>query len=587
MSADAFVTSVGRRPVAYFSMEIALEDSLPTYSGGLGVLAGDVLRSAADLGVPMVGVTLAHRKGYFTQRLDAVGNQSESPNEWSPQDRLAPVDAHVVVSVAGRDVHLRAWRYDVRGVRGHVVPVYLLDADLPVNAEWDRTLTDTLYGGDTHYRLCQEVVLGMGGAELLAALGLGEHATHHMNEGHSALLTLSLLRRRLGNRQPSTVTEEDLATVRARCVFTTHTPVPAGHDRFPAEQARHILGEDNSAILHRIGELDAELNMTHLARRCARYVNGVAMRHGEVSREMFRDASVDAITNGVHAGTWISPSVQSMLDRRVPRWREDNYALRYAISIPVREVQEAHAASKRALIDEIRRRSGVSFDPGAFTIGFARRAAPYKQADLLFHEIDWLRVIARRAGPLQVVYGGKAHPADGEGRKVIKRVFDAAGALGGDIRIVYLANYEMPLGRLLTSGVDLWLNTPRRPLEASGTSGMKAAMNGVPSLSVLDGWWVEGHIEGVTGWSIGRHDDMSAPNAERDARDLYFKLEQTILPLYYRQPAGYAEVMRSAIALNGSWFNTQRMVEQYVRDAYSTAAEEPATVERGVPVAGD
>lgn len=557
-----------RRPVAYLSMEICLEETIPTYSGGLGVLAGDSLRSAADLGLPVCAVTLAHRKGYFTQRLDVQGNQSELPATWKPEERLVALDARIVVQVAGRDVYVRAWRYDIVGVTGHVVPVYLLDTDLPANSEWDRALTDTLYGGDSHYRLCQEVVLGIGGAEMLRALGFPATGTYHLNEGHSALLSLALLRHRLEGRPAALLGDDDVAAVRSRCVFTTHTPVPAGHDRFSLPQARHILGDELVGLLAAIGEAEPELNMTTLALRCSRWTNGVALRHGEVSRAMFPGHEIAAITNGVHATTWTSPAIQAMLDAHVPLWRRDNAYLRHAAAIPLDEVARAHAKSKDDLLGTLRGTTGVALDPDAFTIGFARRAATYKQADLLFHEVDWLRVIARRAGPIQVLFAGKAHPADREGRQIIRNVFDSAVALGGDVRVVWLENYEMELGRLLTAGVDLWLNTPRRPMEASGTSGMKAALNGVPSLSVLDGWWVEGHVEGVTGWSIGEPGDYTPPDREREARDLYAKLEHVILPLFYRQPSQWRTVMRNAIALNGSYFNTQRMVGQYARNAY-------------------
>jgi starch phosphorylase len=557
--------------IAYFSMEICLDEAIPTYSGGLGVLAGDTLRSAADLEYPIVGVTLLHRKGYFRQLLDAQGNQLEQPVEWSPETTLAPVDAQVTVQVAGREVVVRAWRFDVTGISGHVVPVYLLDTALPENSEWDRTLTDMLYGGDNYYRLCQEVVLGMGGVALLRKLGHGDATQFHMNEGHSALLTLSLVEQAHGGKLPFEFTEADAEWVRRRCIFTTHTPVPAGHDRFPNDMVKSVLGADRAALLEAAGGLNGEMNMTRLALRFSRYVNGVAMRHGEVSRGMFPEYPIASITNGVHALTWTSPAFRELFDRHIPEWRRDNQYLRHAIGIPAEEIQEAHMRAKLDMIIEVERRAGVLLDPDVFTIGFARRATPYKRADLIFSEIDRLRAIAKRVGPMQIVFGGKAHPADGGGKALVRRIHEAAVQLGESVKVVYLENYEMSLGRVLTSGVDLWLNNPLKPLEASGTSGMKAALNGVPSLSVLDGWWIEGHLEGTTGWAIG---DSVEPETDpaRDATALYYKLEQVILPLFYRLPAGYAEVQRSAIALNGAFFNTQRMVEQYMRNAYMPAS---------------
>ena len=554
--------------IAYFSMEICLEQRIPTYSGGLGVLAGDTLRSAADLGLPMVAVTLAHRHGYFRQHLDPAGQQTETPADWRPEQWLRAMEPRVTVQIEQRPVVVRAWRYDVRGIGGHVVPVYLLDTDLAENDEWARALTDTLYGGDERYRLAQEIVLGIGGAAMVAALGHDGSALYHINEGHAALLGLLLLERQLRSHQAAHVSEADIEAVRRRCLFTTHTPVPAGHDRFPEELVRAVLGPGRCQLLRAAGgcEDDGSLNLTHLALRLSRFVNGVALRHREVSQEMFPKYSVDAITNGVHAATWTCPSMRDLFDRHIPQWRRDNLYLRYAVDIPLDEIRDAHTRAKRVLLAEVERRTGERLDERALTIGFARRATMYKRADLIFRDLERLRLIAREVGPLQIIFGGKAHPHDEGGKGLIRHVHEAARALEGSVNVIYLENYEMDLGQLMTSGVDLWLNNPRKPLEASGTSGMKAALNGVPSFSVLDGWWVEGHVEGVTGWSIGGTAPESDPAAE--ANDLYVKLERTILPLFYALPMAWAQVMRSTIALNGSFFNTQRMVEQYLRNAY-------------------
>jgi starch phosphorylase len=557
---------ISSRRVAYFSMEICLEQGIPTYSGGLGVLAGDTLRSAADLHVPMVAVTLLHRKGYFEQHLDEHGNQTEKPVLWHPEHVLEPVGPKVTVQIAGRRVRIRAWKYEVTGINHHTVPVYLLDTALPENSEWDQALTDYLYGGDTYYRLCQEIVLGMGGSALLQLLGYDD-MVYHINEGHAALLTLTLLERQVAGRAHWDVTESDLEAVRHQCVFTTHTPVPAGHDKFPLDMVGEVLGAEHTELLRAAGCVDdASLNMTYLALRLSRFVNGVAMRHREVSQEMFPTHPIDSITNGVHAATWTSPSFRELFDRHIPEWKRDNLYLRYAVSIPLDEIRAAHAVAKQALLDEVHRRSGVRLDPAVLTIGFARRATPYKRADLIFSDLARLGEIAE-GGKLQIVFGGKAHARDEGGKALIRRIFEAAETLGDRVRVVYLENYEMSLGQLMTSGVDLWLNNPMKPLEASGTSGMKAALNGVPSLSVLDGWWVEGCVEGVTGWSIGDSDFPEA-NPDSDAAALYMKLESTILPLFYGLPGAYAQVMRYAIALNGSFFNTQRMVAQYLHNAY-------------------
>jgi glycogen phosphorylase len=552
---------------AYFSMEIALDPAMPTYSGGLGILAGDTLRSAADLGLPVAGVTLLYRQGYFEQQLDAHGNQAESPSQWDPTMKLDLKEPLASIQIEGRTVRVRAWQYKVRGYGGHVVPVYLLDTAIPENSEFDRTLTDRLYAGDLRYRLCQEVVLGIGGIALLRRLGHDHILTYHMNEGHAALLTLALLEEQLGGRDMTSATEEDIDLLRSKCVFTTHTPVPAGHDRFPKDMVHAVLGAQHVDLLEKLECFtDSALNMTHVALETSRYVNGVAMKHGAVSRGMFPEYSIRAITNGVHAGTWTSPAFQDLYDRNIPEWRRDNLYLRYAIGIPLQEIRQAHSRAKHELTETIFRLTGVQLDESVMTFGFARRAAAYKRMDFLFSNLERLKWIARHVGPFQIVYAGKAHPHDEPAKALIQRVFKAIAALRGSVRVVYLQNYEMRLARLLTSGVDLWLNTPQRPQEASGTSGMKAALNGVPSLSILDGWWHEGHVEGATGWAIGHSELLDS--AGEEIASLYDKLEHVILPLFYGRKDAYAEVMRSTIALNGSFFNTQRMVAQYMMNAY-------------------
>ncbi|HZP03207.1 MAG TPA: alpha-glucan family phosphorylase [Terriglobia bacterium] len=554
--------------IAYFSMEIALDPSMPTYSGGLGVLAGDTLRAAADLGVPMVGVTLVHRKGYFDQRLDQLGKQSETPTVWKPEEVLEPMGPTARAGIEGREVKVRAWRYLIKGVGGHVVPVYLLDTALPANSPWDQGLTDHLYGGDAHYRLCQEVVLGMSGVDILRNLGHCRISSYHMNEGHSALLILALLEQQVEGRDLRSATEKDLLAVRHKCVFTTHTPVPAGQDQFPRNLVSQVLGERRTAALEATGACrEGSLNMTYLALFGSSYINGVAMQHGEVSRSMFPRYPIRAITNGVHAVTWTAPSFRDLYDRHIPEWRHDNLYLRYAIAIPVSEVREAHSRAKLELLRDLKERAGIVLDEKVITVGFARRAATYKRADLLFRNPERLRWIVNHVGPLQIIFGGKAHPRDEGGKGLILRIFESAAALKDAVRVVYLENYDWRRAPLLYAGVDLWLNTPKRPQEASGTSGMKAALNGVPSFSVMDGWWVEGCLEGITGWAIG-HGPESPDDEAFEVASLYDKLEMIILPMFYGRPTAYAEVMRSAIAINGSFFNTQRMLSQYLANAY-------------------
>ena len=567
------VTEKGTPKVAYFCMEIALDTAIPTYGGGLGILAGDMLRSAADLELPMVAISLCYRKGYFRQRIDQEGNQIEEPDPWQPETVLPPVDGTFTVRIEDRDVHVRAWRYSVHGLSGFIVPVYLLDTDLPENSEYDRTLTDSLYGGDQRYRICQEVLLGIGGIALVRHLKVSHIGSYHMNEGHAAFLTLAMLEEQLKVRRYTVAVEADIEVVRRRCVFTTHTPVEAGHDRFPWELVRQVLGEYRTGLLQQSGFTNASmLNMTDLAIHFSRYVNGVAMRHGEVSQHMFPQFPIHAITNGVHAATWASPQFEELFDREIPEWRRDNAYMRYAVGLPLEDIRKAHCLAKAALIKEVQKRTGVQLDESILTIGFARRAATYKRADLLFKDIDRLKNIAQSAGPLQIVYAGKAHPHDMGGKALIHRVIEAAAGLNHNINILYLENYNMALAKVITAGVDLWLNTPQRPQEASGTSGMKAALNGIPSLSVLDGWWVEGCVEGVTGWAIGYDTKIVGDESASEAASLYDKLEHQIVPMFYRAPEAYAQIMRSCIALNASFFNTHRMLSQYKANAYSPRA---------------
>lgn len=559
---------VSQGQVAYFSMEIALDTSVPTYSGGLGVLAGDTIRAAADLGLPMIAVSLAHRRGYFRQHLDGEGNQKQEHAPWNPEDRLEALEPVVEIRVAGRKVAIRGWMWRVTGASGSEVPVILLDTSLERNDPEARGFTDELYGGDERYRLAQEAVLGIGGVALLRALDCRQVRTWHMNEGHSSLLVLALLEEQLAVDGRDLPDDRALETVRQQCVFTTHTPVPAGHDRFPMELVRSVLGEDRARLVAATGCCMGEtLNMTNMALHSSRFVNGVAMRHRAVSTEMFPGYPINSITNGVHATTWTSRPFQALFDRHVPEWRRQNLNLRYTIGIPVDQVQEAHEQAKRELLAQLDRRFGVQLAPERFTIGFGRRATAYKRASLLFTDLERLRRIVREVGPIQVVFAGKAHPRDEVGKEQIRAVFRASAELGDELPVVYVENYEMELALHLCAGSDLWLNTPRKPQEASGTSGMKAALNGVPSLSVLDGWWVEGHVEGVTGWSVdGGESDSGDDRAEADS--LYHKLETAILPLYFERPDGYGAVRRSAIALNGSFFNAERMAFQYAENAY-------------------
>lgn len=555
------------RRIAYFSMEVGIGSTMPTYSGGLGILAGDTLKSCADLRVPIIGVSLLYRKGYFDQKLNEWGGQQESPVQWTPDRFLRLLPETVQVKIEQRVVRVQAWQYDIVGLSGYVVPLILLDADVEENTDYDRTLTDFLYGEDERYRLAQEILLGIGGVRIIDALGYSGIERFHMNEGHASLLVLELLERRNSTQQA----EWDFNSIRNQCVFTTHTPVPAGHDRFDYSLVQHSLSQivPNDVLQMLAGR--ESLNMTVLGLNLSRYVNGVAKRHEEVSQEMFPGYPIHHITNGVHSWTWTCDSFRALYDRYIPGWSNDPTMLRHAIGIPKKEIWEAHLMAKASLFAHIKEQTHLSLSTDILTVGFARRATAYKRADLIFSDINWLLEIAKQVGSLQFVFAGKAHPKDYPGKELIRHIFEISRQLREQIPVIFLENYDMEQAKAIVSGVDLWLNTPQRPLEASGTSGMKAAHNGVPSLSILDGWWIEGHIEGITGWSIGsQKPEISASDAlnRQDTEDLYRKLQNVIVPMFYRERDRWLDVMRQSIALNASFFNTHRMVQQYVTNAY-------------------
>lgn len=548
-------------------MEIALRQEIPTYSGGLGVLAGDTLRSSADLEVPMVGVTLVSRAGYFKQDIDGQGNQVETPDFWEPAKWATPLMARIAVSIEGRPVWVQAWLYVLQGATSYAVPVILLDTDLDANSADDRRITHHLYGDGLDYRLKQEIVLGIGGVRMLQALGIDVH-TYHMNEGHSALLALELLTR---TERPDMAlrpgdSRYDIGDVRRQCIFTTHTPVAAGHDQFDYDLVDKILGVVIDSSLMRILAGAERLNMTRLALNLSGYVNGVAKRHAEVSSHMFPGYRVHAITNGVHPRMWTCPSFAALYDKYIPGWQHEPEQLVRADQIPEDEIWNAHQNAKQRLIQWIEQRCGLSLSLDQPLIGFARRMTSYKRPNLLLSDVARLRAIAAEQ-PLQIVFAGKAHPRDEPGKELIRFIHQRMGELRDAIRIVYLPNYGLEAAALLVSGVDIWLNTPLRPREASGTSGMKAAFNGVLNLSVLDGWWLEGHIEGVTGWAIGSSGALDSAN-DSDAYALYDSLAKSVLPLYYGDRIAWIRMMRGAISKNAYYFNSHRMMRRYATEAY-------------------
>lgn len=545
--------------IAYFSMEVGIESGMPTYSGGLGVLAGDSVRSSADLRIPLVAVTLVSRKGYFRQEITERGDQMEHLDDWDPSTFMRLLPDTVMVRIDGNDVKIKPWLYDIQSPTGGLVSVIFLDTDVPGNSSEDREITDLLYGGDDRYRLKQEMVLGIGGVRMLNALKFNINK-YHMNEGHSSLLTLELLKEN----------GMDADRTRDLCIFTTHTPVAAAFDKFSYVDAEPILGKEfpHEELKRYAGQ--HRLNMTLLALNLSKYVNGVTKAHMEYSKSLFPGYHLNAITNGVHPYTWTCQPFRDLFDRHIPGWANEPELLVRADEISLEEIWNAHTEAKRGLIDYINEKTTSGMEDDALTLGFARRATAYKRPLLIFTDLMRLRDI-NRGGKLQIIFAGKAHPKDEAGKSIIKEIYGYAAQLKDDIKIAYLENYNINLAAKLTSGVDLWLNTPMPPNEASGTSGMKAAYNGVLNFSILDGWWIEGCIEGVTGWAIGLHPEAHLAEEDRrsrELRDLYNKLEYLIIPTFYNNRDTWTNMMRSSVGKIAYYFHSHRMMRRYATEAY-------------------
>ncbi|MFH1064097.1 MAG: alpha-glucan family phosphorylase [Candidatus Woesearchaeota archaeon] len=552
------------RKIAYFSMEIGHDPKMPNYAGGLGILAGDTLKSCADLNVPLVAVTLLSEEGFFHQRLDAQGNQSEEPERWKVSDVLEPLPDRAVIRLRGRNIVVKGWITYIQGITGFEVPVIYLDTDCPENGEWDRGITKRLYNSDREYRISQEVVLGIAGYRMLKVMGYKGLERYHLNEGHGSFLIVERINNtKVHSHESKPIMERyDFHNLKKKIVFTTHTPVEAGHDSFDPGQVKEILGDSiNGELVDHLVH-NGMFNMTHVALDNSKYVNGVAKKHAEVSRKMFPEHPISSITNGVHSVSWVSGHLKPVFDRYIKDWFWDPSSFRFAKLIPDDELWSAHMEAKRELVEFTNSSCGTSLSPDVFTLGFARRSTPYKRMTLMFSNIDWLKKISADVGKIQIILAGKAHPNDGGGKDLIRRVFEIKSQLKGSIEVAYIENYDIGVAKKMVAGVDVWLNTPQRPLEASGTSGMKAAHNGVPQLSTLDGWWIEGCIEDTTGWAIGGLKD------EDDANDFYNKLEKNIVHKFYNDRTAWIRIMKNAIAFNASYFNTHRMIKEYVLQGY-------------------
>jgi starch phosphorylase len=534
---------------AYLSAEIGFSPSVPTYSGGLGVLAGDHLKAAADAGLPLVAVTLLYRRGYFRQHISAEGWQAESYPTFLPEPTLEHLPQTAEVKLRGRTVHLGIWRTHLTGHSGKKIPILFLDTDLSSNSAEDRGITHHLYGGDNETRLLQEAILGFAGVQAVHSV-YKDIRGYHLNEGHCSFAPLALLN-----------AGESVEAIRAKCHFTTHTPVPAGHDVFPYQLAERTLG---SLLPERIRSLAGQeaLSMSELALSLCGSANGVSKLHGEVARGMFPSRDIGHVTNGVHHLTWVGEPMANLFDRELPGWRSEPAGLARATELSDAGVWAAHAHSKRHLLQQVNSECHQGFSEDILTVGFARRAATYKRATLLFRDVQ--RLVQICEGKVQFVFAGKAHPRDEAGHRLIQAIMQAGQSLGDRVRVGYLNNYTMLTGATITAGADIWLNTPLRPHEASGTSGMKATLNGVPNASIADGWWAEGAQNGKNGWVIG---DESRPDDAADADSLYQLLENKIIPTYYHDRGRWTAIMKNAIA-TGAQFTAARMVHDYAHKYY-------------------
>lgn len=553
--------------IAYLSMEIALEDRLRSYAGGLGVLAGDILKSAADLSYKMVGVTILSDKGYFDQEI-IDGKQVSIPESDYDFSKLRRIDEVISVNIGDETVKVGAWEYLITGVDGSIVPVYFLDTNIEPNQGANKHITSFLYGGNNDYRLKQEIVLGIGGVKLLEKLGY-KLDKYHLNEGHNSLAAAYLCLQIEGVDIADKVNQN-----KERIVFTNHTPIKAGNDSFSLSDMTRYL-PDFSELLSLYSDNNSSVNMTKLGMSLAGFSSGVSKPHRKVLLEMFPGFKIGSINNGIDPNYWASDHMSKLFDKNISGWKKDNSLLAKAKKISLSDIASAHDHAKSSLISYVNDKAGVKLSESVFTIGFARRFAPYKRSGMILSDMDRLLGIHKKM-PIQIIYAGKAHPQDELGQKIISDILQKAKEYQEDIKIVFLEDYGISLAKLLVSGCDIWLNNPLPYLEASGTSGMKAAVNGVPQLSTKDGWWVEGYKRGKTGWSFGEsvsHSESGSQeefisSTEADAPEMYSLLEDVILPIFYDNPKKWQKIMRSAIAINGSSFSSQNTVKGYAKRAY-------------------
>jgi len=534
--------------IAYLSMEIALENNIKTYAGGLGVLAGDILKSAAEKKFPMIGVTLLNRYGYFKQKINNSGAQIELIDRDYDFSLLKRLDTQVEIEIGSEKIKVGVWQYLIKGEKGFEVPVYFLDTNISGNKTKYKHLTDKLYGGNLELRLQQEIVLGRGGVKMIAELGFNSIKKYHLNEGHGAFAALELF-----NDNKEAKLEDRINQVRKKCIFTTHTPIQTIFDEFPIG----LLSKNQKDFPFELPGLvkNQKVNTIDLAMFFSSYINGVAKTHQKFLNEVFPQYKISSITNGVNSLFWTSPEFKKIYNEFIPRWKSNPSLLKKAQKINDKKIWSAHQKAKKRLLEYIKLEENVNWDENILTICFARRFTQYKQPLLLFSDIDRLLEILKNGGSVHIILAGKAHFRDTNGQDSIKRLYGFKKKYP-QLNIIFLKNYNLDLAQLLVAGSDLWLNNPQIPQEACGTSGMKAAHNGVPQLSTLDGWWPEGFKKNKTGWAIN------------NVNDLYNSLKNEILPMYYGNKKGWIGIMKNVISLNASYFNSDRVLDQYINEAY-------------------
>jgi starch phosphorylase len=547
-------TLASKETYAYFCMEIAINENIPNYAGGLGILAGDTLLSARDMGIRMIGVTLLYKEGFFRQEIGFNGEQLEKPEKWDPYEHLEKLPQEFSISFQNRDIIFEIFQYTLN----QKTKVIFLNTDNKKNHPKDRLICKRLYNKtDKDIFLQQMILLGIAGEKALQILGYDNIKTYHINEAHSGFLTLALKAKELSDEE-----------VRSKCVFTIHTPLKSAHPKIPLDLLKKYLPKGFFEILPEQSKFDNSLLLADMVINYSKYTNSVSKRNQQKLQKMYPNQKIETITNGINVARWVSLEMKKLFDKYIDFWKKHPVNLEAVNLIPDAEILSARASAKKRLEKELKKTCNEKFDSNIFTIGFARRFVTYKRADFIFRDPKKLNEIAEKYEGIQIVFSGKAPKDQPEGRDLLKKIlqYKNSSELSKKIKIFFLPNYNIKLAKILIPGVDLWLNNPIIPLEASGTSGMKGALNGVPHLSTLDGWWKEGAQESVTGWTIGKGKEGIEYEKE-DLKSLYHKLEE-ICDIFYNYPEEWLDIQKNTISINGKYFNTNRMLGEYIRNAY-------------------